>query len=267
MIYCNLKGGLGNMMFQIAATISFSIEKGIDFSFPNLDRQLTYLNDDNYYNPTLKHTFEYKEIFKGFKCIQPNVVIPVYNFPFYFVESNIETDNFFIDGFFQNEKYFVKHRNEILKAFEIPKTIEFIIKEKYGVLLDKRLTSIHVRRGDYVRLPDHHPVQTIDYYLDSAKILSDKTDLYVIFSDDIEWCKENFKNITNIVYIENEKDYIELFLMSLCDNNIISNSSFSWWGAWLNTNKNKIVIGPNKWFGKAIKNNSGDILPETWFKR
>ena len=89
--------------------------------------------------------------------------------------------------------------------------------------------------------------------------------MFVIFSDDIEWCKKNL-NISDSLYIENEKDYIEMYLMSLCRNNIISNSSFSWWGAWLNNYQSKIVIGPSKWFGNSINHNTGDILPENWIK-
>ena len=126
------------------------------------------------------------------------------------------------------------------------------------------MTSIHVRRGDYVKHPNHHPVQTIEYYNKSVEMVGKDTTI-VVFSDDIEWCKKNF-NIDNIIYIEDEKDYIELYLMSLCDNNIISNSSFSWWGAWLNTNENKKVIAPNKWFGSAINENTNDIIPKGWIK-
>jgi hypothetical protein len=108
-------------------------------------------------------------------------------------------------------------------------------------------------------------VQTIEYYNKSIEHLKDITDLFIVFSDDIEWCKNNIKS-ENIIYIQDEKDYIEIYLMSLCDNNIISNSSFSWWGAWLNRNENKIVIGPKIWFGSEIQHNTSDILPEKWVK-
>ena len=87
-----------------------------------------------------------------------------------------------------------------------------------------------------------------------------------IFLWDRIWAMENFKNFDNTIYIEGEKDYIELYLMSRCDNNIISNSSFSWWGAWLNEKENKTVIGPKKWFGSEITHNTGDVLPENWIK-
>jgi len=101
------------------------------------------------------------------------------------------------------------------------------------------------------------------YYIKAMERLKDKTDVFVVFSDDIEWCKQNF---SNAVFIENEKDYVEVYLMSLCDNHIISNSSFSWWGAWMNKNENKTVIGPQIWFGPGIGHRTSDILPDNWIK-
>jgi hypothetical protein len=96
-------------------------------------------------------------------------------------------------------------------------------------------------------------------------MLKDKTDQFLVFSDDINWCEENLK-LENSIYINDEKDYNELYLMSLCDNNIIANSSFSWWGAWLNKNDDKLVVGPTKWFGPAINHKTSDILPDEWIK-
>jgi hypothetical protein len=130
--------------------------------------------------------------------------------------------------------------------------------EKY-----KDYIGIHIRRGDYLRFPDHHPILPIEYYKTAIDYF--KADNVFVFSDDIDWCKSNIIG-DNIIYIENEKDYIEMYLMSLCENNIISNSSFSWWGAWLNENKNKKVIGPKLWFGNAIQFISDDIIPEGWIK-
>ena len=147
----------------------------------------------------------------------------------------------------------------------MPESVKEIIETKYSDLLSVRTTAIHVRRGDYLKFPQHHPTQTVEYFLAGVELLKDKTDKFLVFSDDIAWCKANFK-FDNIVYIENEKDYIELYLQSLCNNNITSNSSFSWWGAWLNENNNKVVIGPNKWFGSAINHDTSDVIPETWKK-
>jgi len=266
MIYCNLKGGLANMMFQIAATKSFSIDLGVDCSFPNLDNMINYLNIENTYNPKMNHADEYRLVFRNLKKDNPNKPIKTINFPFEY--SNIflpKNEDFFVDGFFQSEKYFKHNRDKILELFNVDLSIKKIIESKYSFLNNKKTTSIHVRRGDYIKYPNHHPIQSINYYMDCINMLEKDTDIFVIFSDDIEWCKENLKN-DKCYFIENEKDYVELYLMSICNNNIICNSSFSWWGAWMNENKNKKVMGPKKWFGPAITHSSDDIIPEEWIK-
>ena len=95
--------------------------------------------------------------------------------------------------------------------------------------------------------------------------LKNDTDYFLVFSDDIEWCKNNITG-DNIVYIDSEIDYIDLYLMARCDNNIIANSSFSWWGAWLNKNENKKVVAPTLWFGQVVGEDTNDIIPENWIK-
>lgn len=263
MIFCNLQGGLGNMFFQIAATISLSIDNDVDFCFPNLNQHLDYLNADNHYNSKLNHSKEYLIFLKNLQTFNIQYFDSIIKYPFDFVKKDIPKNNVLIDGFFQSEKYFKHNRETIIKTFDFKNNIS--LPNKYKELLDNKCTSIHVRRGDYVKYPNLHPTQSLEYYLNSIYLLSHKTDIFLVFSDDINWCKENLK-IDNAVYIEKEKDYIELYLMSLCDNNIISNSSFSWWGAWLNEKEDKTVIGPEKWFGNDIKHNTGDIIPEDWIK-
>jgi hypothetical protein len=261
MIYCNLKGGLCNMLFQIAATKSLSIDNNTYCSFPNLISHLNYLNSDDLFNPKLKHSLEYLNLFDKLdhSTIQQNV--RVLNFPFEYIEIGKIEEDVLIDGFFQSEKYFKHNRQSILDMF----IFNFELDVKYNFFKKNKITSIHVRRGDYINYPNHHPTQSLEYYSESVEILERETELFVVFSDDIDWCKENLK-LDNVIYIENEKDYIELYLMSICSNNIISNSSFSWWGAWLNKNENKKVIGPLKWFGDAIKHSTEDILPQEWIK-
>jgi hypothetical protein len=264
MIYCNLKGGLGNMLFQIATAISFSTDRSDECFFPNLSEQINYLNRESTYNPKLNYANEYLELFKNLKIknIEGNSFYIEY--PFHYVEHQLPNGEVIIDGFFQSEKYFKNNRKEILEVLDFSFIDQDILKSKYP-FIGKKTTSIHVRRGDYLSHPNHHPVQSIEYYYKGIELLKNDTELFVIFSDDIEWFKENIK-LENVVYIEEEKDYNELYLMSLCDNNIISNSSFSWWGAWLNENKNKKVIGPKLWFGNKINHNTSDILPESWIK-
>lgn len=124
---------------------------------------------------------------------------------------------------------------------------------------------MHIRRGDYLVSPGHYINLDVEYYKNALKYI-DNPGSILIFSDDISWCKDNFKG-DKYIFIENEKDYIDIYLMSLCNNNIIANSTFSWWGAWLNTNPNKIVISPNKWFGPAKgKRHLNDLIPKNWIQ-
>ena len=139
------------------------------------------------------------------------------------------------------------------------------MNEKYKSLFNKNTVSLHIRRGDYVNLSDHHLLLDISYYKNAVNMFKN-IEKVVVFSDDIEWCKENL-DIKNTEFIENETDIVDLYLMSQCTHNIIANSSFSWWGAWLNKNDNKKVIAPKKWFGpKRNDLNDKDIIPETWIR-
>lgn len=265
MIYCNIKGGMANMMFQLAALKSMSLEYGVDFTVPNFVEHLTFLNQDNVHNPNLKHSFDYLRFLKGINRNKPNKGMKCFYYPFHYEKKYIEDVDFFVDGFFQSEKYFHNHRKEILEMISPDDGILDIIKTNHSFLSGfKNKTSIHVRRGDYLKFPNHHPVQSIEYYNSAIDLLKCETDLFVVFSDDIQWCKDNLK--LNNVYYVSDLDYIELFLMSMCENNIIANSSFSWWGAWLNKNENKKVVAPLNWFGPAIQENTNDIIPENWIK-
>ena len=264
MIYTNLKGGLGNMMFQIAATLSMAIDKGVDASFPNLMSQLININNDSFHNSKLKHSIEYLSLFDKLLTEQPPQGLKTYRYPFHYDSTIPEGNEFIIDGFFQSEKYFKKNEKKIKEILTVPKNVLDVINIKYKLLLELKTTSIHVRRGDYLKFPKHHPTQPVEYYKKSIELLNN-TEKFIIFSDDIEWCKSNFIG-DEYYFIENEKDYVELYLMSMCNNVITSNSSFSWWGAWLNNNTDKIIVGPNIWFGVNTNYISKDILPKEWIK-
>ena len=268
MIYCNLKGGLGNMLFQIAAVKAFSYKKNIDCSFPNFYNHLSYLNQEIEHNKNLNYAEQYSSFLKLNTKI-PSNNIQSYSYPFEYISFVPSEDNFFVDGFFQSEKYFKQFKHQILNEFKSNKKIQNYIKNKYNFLLENKTTiSVHIRRGDYVRFNNMHPCQSVEYYDKAIHEIEKKTtfDNIIVFSDDIKWCKDNLK-FKNMFFIENEKDYIELFLMCYCNHNIISNSSFSWWGAWMNENKDKIVICPSNWFGHDLSHiQSKDIYPEEWIK-
>jgi hypothetical protein len=169
-----------------------------------------------------------------------------------------------LNGYFQSEKYFVDVREDILNLFEIDEDTKSYLSNKYSNLLSGNTCSIHIRRGDYLNLPNFHPTQDISYYMDGCNIIGNEAN-YLIFSDDIEWCYKNFNFIKNRTFISGNTDYQDLYLMSMCNNNIIANSTFSWWGAWLNKNKNKIVVSPKKWFGSENNQyNTDDLYCEGW---
>ena len=249
MIFCILKGGLGNMLFQIAATIEFANKLNVDYSFPNLTEHLEYAKKEQYYNPKLNSVEHYQELFKNFNSVKPSLPIEKINFPFHYIEKEIPK-NCIIEGFFQTEKYFKHSREELLSIFPKKNTINKV--------------SVHVRRGDYLKNQNCHNVLSKEYYLNAFKIFPEHK--FLVFSDDIEWCRQNFLG-NKFEFKTGKNDLEELCDMYACEHNIIANSSFSWWGAWLNTNKYKKIICPSQWVGPGLSHlNTEDIYCENWIK-
>jgi len=260
MISCFLQGGLGNQLFQISTTLSFAwdnnIEPVFNFSTHHLPLQG---NKANTYKDNLYRNLNPIEFPKYTK-------FSVYDEPNFYhcnIPNHIKKNNYILKGFFQSEKYFFHNRNKIIELFGSSKEIKNHIK-KYENILKKNTCSVHIRRGDYIKFPKEHPILKMDYYRKSMGEFNKNTK-FLIFSDDIKWCKDNLKG-ADLIFIDEPKDYINLFLMSLCDNNIIANSSFSWWGAWLNENPNKKVIAPKNWFGINKKLDIKDLIPNKWKK-
>ena len=255
MITSHLMGGLGNQMFQISATTSLAIKNkdAAIFSPRNVGDMKHKLPpsyyDNIYRNINFVEVLEHKSIYKEKEF--SHSLIPY-------------TSGMCLYGYFQSEKYFSDDRDYIKELFAIDKKTYDKISIKYGEILEKNETvAIHIRRGDYVTQPNHHPVCTLKYYCDAMKLFPDVT--YIIFSDDILWCKLNFPLDQKYIFVEGNKDYEDLYLMSMCDHNIIANSSFSWWAAWLNNNDNKRVVAPKRWFGPAkAQLNTKDLYCEGW---
>lgn len=188
---------------------------------------------------------------KGFNDI--SLPIP----SFHEIESNT-----YIKGWFQSEKYFCDIRDVLLKEF-VPK--EKIIFPNYIMkkILQRNSVSVHVRRGDY---KSHNIMLADDYYLCATDMMAHKISnpVWIVFSDEIAYVKEKYRFQGETIYIDDTyklKDYEQLILMSQCKHNIIANSTFSWWGAWLNQNQNKCVVAPTKWISSQ-KN----IVPLDWIK-
>lgn len=182
-------------------------------------------------------------------------------------------DNVYLDGYWQNENYFKDIEEIIRNEFKL-KVPPSPLNEKIGQkITETESVSIHVRRGDYVRNPLArltHGLCSLDYYqkaIDEIVCKIDRPHFYV-FSDDPEWTKDNIKFTYPADYISHNdasKGYEDLRLMRLCKHHIIANSSFSWWGAWLGSNGNSVVIGPSPWFN-ILGHNDSDIMPESWIR-
>jgi len=254
-----LMGGLGNYMFQVAATYAYGKKhnKSVGFNCQESSGQhqhVTVYNDNIFKNIDLYHT------------PQGNGRIQINESGFHYNELKDSPDkNILLYGYFQTEKYFKEYEDEIRNLFT---SYDVDIKEEIKNILETKHTcSIHVRRGDYLNSPDHHPTQNMNYYMKAIKQMPKDT-VFLIFSDDIAWCKANFPDLPEkFVFIEGNKDYEDLYIMSHCNDNIICNSTFSWWAAWLNANPEKKVIAPSKWFGPAYENhNTNDLYCEGWIK-
>jgi hypothetical protein len=253
-ISTNIHGGLGNTMFQIATGYSTSIDENFDF----------VVDETKHYNGHYPLSSYKNTIFQKVKFTNIEVPYEVYNVgSFHYCEIPKFGRDVKLSGFFQSEKYFKKNREKILSLFEPNDDIKGRIYSTYGEILKGKTCSMHIRRGDYTHLENYHPVLQPNYYQESYEMIGSDT-TYLIFSDDIEHCRTQFDYIKNKIFITGLTDYEELYLMSFCDNNIIANSSFSWWGAWLNK-KEKIVISPKKWFGPALHSYiTDDLYPENW---
>lgn len=250
-----LAGGLGNQMFEIAAAASLAkdnnsllVVNNNEHILPNQGRNVNVYRK-NIFNKIL---FDTKIKFNNYYNKETCDYSPI---PY--------KENLKLNGHFQSFKYFDHNRLYIKNLFLDQNTVDQL-KLKYNIPNDA--TAIQVRRGDYHKFPDHHPLLTIDYYNKAIEKIS--TSKIYVFSDDIDWCKSNFKFNVPIEYVKDE-DYNELYLISLCKNIIISNSSFGWWGAYLNNRKDSTIIVPSTWFGPSLIKEGFDInslLFEEWIR-
>ena len=258
-------GRLGNQMFQYAVLRALSLEKGYEMIFPNTlttkpDSAFDLTNNQwievGFY---LIDCFELDSLKIDKENILSNTIINSYNeSTFEFNSSVFDISDFTsLEGYFQSPKYFEKYKDIILKDF----TFRSYILDKANSFISQypNPISIHIRRGDYVNHPGYWTI-TPEYIQEALNHFTDNKYTFLIFSDDIEWCKQIFPE--GVIFIEGNNQFEDLCLMSLCDHNIISNSSYSWWGAYLNQNKNKKIIEPKNWFTPAKPLN--DLYPKAW---
>lgn len=292
MIIINLKGGLGNQIFQYACGRALAFRNN-----DNIKLDITGYGESNGIDTMRKYSlspfnikadiasgqeikklkYPYGIISKGMRFFRAKILRQF--------ETGLNpkilnhTGSIFLDGFFQTEKYFIDKEKEIRSDLSLKSPLSTKSQQISDLIKNSPISiSLHVRRGDYVndaKTNQNHGTCNAEYYSKALEYINSKIDLnnninnvkIFVFSDDINWVKENMPLPYPSVYVSSPEipDYEELILMSKCKHNIIANSSFSWWGAWLNENQNKIVVAPSRW---VLKNpeNFKDIIPESWYR-
>lgn len=258
-------GQLGNNMFQIAAAIGYARKYGYEWA-ADYGRGVSdpYSKIHDCFPNLPKHELagvRFHEHPNQF-CQVHGVHLNECHFDYHPIPN--QGPNVTMTGFFQSWKYFEGQDEEIKKVFALPKVEGY---EDY--------VSIHVRRGDYVQHSGSFPPVGMGY-IKKAMDKFDRATKYIVFSDDINWCKENIKSSPKpdclITFAENGNTLQDLTLMASCGHHIIANSTFSWWGAYLGYNPDRIVISPSckrgSWFGMSagVKRDVVDLLPKKWIQ-
>ncbi len=277
MIYVKLKGGLGNQMFQYATGKFLSLKNQtplvLDTSYFNIDFQgkvtpRNYgldnfnISDNSGSGNSIKDyiykLLEKKNVFKESKISEYNPQL-----------TETKSKNIELEGYWQSEKYFLPIREILCKEFTLAKPGTEAFLHSLDQIKSSQAVSIHVRHGDYMndeKVKATHYVCTPDYFAKAIDYLNSKISMpkFFVFSDDIPWCKATLPPNLQISYVTNTLAHEDIYLMSRCMHNIISNSSFSWWGAWLNQFNDKIVVAPQNW--KVNPEGTQDVIPEKWIK-
>jgi hypothetical protein len=290
MIVSHILGGLGNQMFQYASARAVAYKHNQillldlkDFNdYPlhngfelgrifNVEHQKATTKDISKVlwmanSRNLKRVFKHKLL----KYIKPKRFIVEYTSN-YCKELNNAEDNIYLYGYWQNERYFKPIEHLVRKDFNFKLPLSGLNLELAKSIKANSSISVHVRRGDY--LSDKKTaallnVCTKEYYFKAINLIAMKvkSPTFYVFSDDIEWVKQNIPIQHPCVYVNHNhgvESYIDMQLMSLCKHNIIANSSFSWWGAWLNNNPEKIVYAPKIWFLNS-RYSEMNIVPDSW---
>lgn len=261
-------GRLGNQLFQFSSTFGIAKKLGYEVAFP---KENVEHGSVEHFKDGVTRTVVF-DLPKAFEIpehlLKENIKLDKQRKErFFHFDENLFAieDNVDIEGYMQTDRYFSHCETELRSILTFKKEIRQTAEKLFPKVMGKTI-SIHVRLGDYVNLQAFHPVCEPDYYLKAAETFQNEHPYFIIFSDDTDHCKKIYEESENVLYIDNKDPYVDLCLMSMCDHNIIANSSFSWWAAWLNTNQDKTVIAPKKWFGPAYEgiNDTKDLIPKNW---
>jgi hypothetical protein len=291
MIIVKLMGGLGNQMFQYAAAKALSVRHGV-----TLKVDLSFLNDRS-----ARENFTFREYeldcFDNSIPIATNKELSIFNPPNKIISSlksflgisgpmrycentfkyNVSfselPNEILLEGYFQSEKYFLQIRSLLLQDFKWRSPATGVNLSLTENIKSTNSVSLHIRRGDFAEnkvINSFHGLCDINYYKRAISHinLNFENAIFFIFSDDINWAKKEIGMTSKVVYVDHnigKESYWDMRLMSYCKHNIIANSSFSWWGAHFNSNPDKKVIYPSKWFGPNYNHyNTKDMYPPSW---
>lgn len=280
MIIIKVKGRLGNQMFDYALLRkleSMGKDVRLDFSqlyidgiknelniFTNLKYTEANINDVCRLGDCKKDFFSKARRKCGFRK-----KTHLYEENMMFMNNIFELDEVYLEGFWQSEKYFPDMRKKLLTEFTFD-NVDELNKDVINQIKTTNSVSLHVRRGDYTEKKYagiYGGICTKNYYENALTYLKSRyKDIVVfIFSDDLQWAAQNFKGENCVLVKENtgNRSHLDMYLMSQCKHNIIANSSFSWWGAWLNENPEKVVIAPEKWLNNC---EAKDICNKEWIR-
>lgn len=253
MIYTYLAGRLGNCLFEIAA--GASLAKRMNVPFKALTCSSIEMSE--YVKPFRQSILRNIDFSDEYPKNQK-----VYQEPDSTYKPLPEETDLLLKGYFQSEKYFDKEL--VRELFSIDIEMASYLHNKYGHVLARDPVSIQVRRGDYLEYQHIYPICQMSYYKKAMSNFPPDT-VFLVMSDDVGWCRKHFRG-NNFFFSDEESPVIDLYLQSFCKHNIISNSSFGWWGAWLNPDPEKKVIYPTPWFTSLSKINAKDLCPATWTK-
>jgi hypothetical protein len=276
MIAVQLKGGLGNQMFQFAAAYSlskkFKKKLTVDLSFIE-----TNISESDSFTPRKFGLYIFPKVNQF--LINKNLGVRIKeinnsNHSSNFIFERLFGYQFILKDYFQSESFFQNYRDEVIELFNFD--IKNLSEETLTILSlinSHNLISIHMRKGDYLKpkVNEFHGVVGIDFYLKAINYFKQKlyNPKFILFSDDPELAQSEFKPFLSDFFVvknsQNKNSWIDMYLMSQCYGNIIANSSFSWWGAYLNKNNNNTVIAPKKWFLKPeLHKQYSNLIPQGW---
>ena len=292
MVIAQITGGLGNQLFQYAAAKALSIHHQVPLlleissfyrkELPELevprDFELFNFNGiaEKIISPEeLSTLIDLKKASVLSRMLIPAYKKDIYTEPHYHFDKNFfkSKKKVFLKGGWQSEKYFKLYAKEIRNNLHLKNALVERVIEKANALKIENSVAVHVRRGDYLRkkiIYEWHGVMEKDYYAKAFEALDSKTKNLKVyyFTDDADWVLKKLLPLQKGEIVSGnitQTHYEDLYLMSHCRNNIIANSSFSWWGAWLNSYPGKIVMAPKKWFDKGFKDTQ-DVIPSEWIK-